>query len=504
MSVDISNTPSGRADAVFRTPSASKLGNSQSPATKSRPFLILSRKNKPIRPPMPSTLHRRGFLQASAGAVASAPFGVGVSSALAAPAPPTFAKSDRIRLGVIGCGPQGHNSIRFTTDWFQVTAVSDVDDARRERSRMLLSDSKAAAFNDYRHVLGRDDVDAVYIATPDHWHAKQLIEAIRAGKDVYCEKPLTLTIDEGKQIKKVLAGTDRIVQVGTQQRSMFDQFIKAIAVVADGRIGKIKKITASLDPGPGYVPLPAKPVPKGLDWDRWLGPAPFDPYRSAEVDGRSYSNCFYNFRWWLQYSGGKLTDWGAHHIDIACWALRANAQSDIPKTIAGAGKYGVDFKEGFPVQQNIYNTPSGFKFFVTMTDGVELVINSGRNGILFEGEKGRIFVNRGKLTGKPVEDLVDNPLPAGAIEKVYGDFPIKHSAHKAHWMNFAHCVQNRIEPVSDVATHMRALNICHLAGLAGRVGRTLTWDGDQEQIVGDEIANSLLSRTYREGYEIEG
>ncbi len=370
----------------------------------------------------------------------------------------------------------------------------------------MLSGGKAAAFNDYRHVLDRDDVDAVYIATPDHWHAKQLIESINAGKDVYCEKPLTLTIDEGKQARQAVAESDRIVQVGTQQRSMFDQFIKAIAIIADGRIGKIKRISAQLDPGPRSGAVPVASVPKGLDWDRWVGPAPAAPYRSGPPveKGRAKSNCFHNFRWWLEYSGGKLTDWGAHHVDIACWALRANGQSDTVQTIDGKGGYGVDFKDGLPVQQDRYNTPATFNFLATMTDGVELTIrHDGGNGILFEGEKGRLFVNRGRLTGKPVEDLADNPLPVDAIEKVYGDYPIKHTAHKAHWMNFAHCVKSRVQPVSDVATHMRGLTVCHLAGLAGRVGRPLTWDGQREQIVGDEVANNLLSRPYRQGYAIQ-
>ena len=413
------------------------------------------------------------------------------------------AKNDRIRMGLIGCGRQGHNSIRFTTDWFDVVAVADVDRRRRERSRELLTGGKATAYADYRELLDRNDIDVVYIATPDHWHTKQLIESLRSGRDAYCEKPLTLTVDEGRLIKEVLNETGRVVQVGTQQRSMFDQFVKAIAIIADGRIGKLKSISAQIDGGPKSPALPASEVPDGLDWDMWLGPAPEAPYRAKKVGDRTFTNCFSEFRWWHDYSGGKLTDWGAHHVDIACWALRASGQSDVPETVGGSADYGVDYEDGFPIQDDRYNTAAAFRFLVKMTDGVELTIrNDGGNGILFQGETGRIFVNRGRLTGKPVEELEDDPLPPDAIAKAYRGFAVKHTAHKAHWGNFAHCVRERAEPISDVASHLRALDICHLAGIAGRVARTLTWDGERRQVVGDTLANSLLSRPSRAGYEV--
>lgn len=449
-----------------------------------------------------ATLDRRNFLGKSLLYGSAVPY---VFSSVA----PAFAtgaesKNDRIRLGLIGCGPQGHNSIRFTTSWFDVVAVADVYEERRERSKNELSGGKAAAHNDYRRVLESDDVDAVYIATPDHWHAKQLIEALHAGKDAFCEKPLTLTIDEGKAILRAQQETGRVVQVGTQQRSMFDLFVKAVAIIAEGRIGKIQSISAQINGGPMSPSLPAVPPPAGLDWDRWLGPAPKAEYRFLANDNRDYSNCFYDFRWWLEYSGGKLTDWGAHHVDIACWALRANGQSDSPTKIEGSASYGVDYKDGYPVQNDRYNTAAAFKFDVTMTDGVKLTIrNDGGNGILFQGDKGRLFVNRGRLAGKPVEALAESPLPEDAIAKVYRGFPMVHEAHKGHWFNFYNCIRDRKEPISDVATHMRGLNLCHLAGICGRLGRPLHWDGESNAIVGDEQAQALLSRPYREGYGIE-
>jgi len=240
-----------------------------------------------------------------------------------------------------------------------------------------------------------------------------------AGKDVYCEKPLTLTIDDGKLIRKVQKETGRIVQVGTQQRSQFNLFTKAIAIVAEGRLGKIKKVSCAIGAAPLSSEIPITEVPKNLDWDRWLGPAPKTDYRylkSAQKEGErpvpDQTNCHYQFRWWYEYSGGKLTDWGAHHVDIANWALKANGQSGGPISIAGSAEHPVEFKDGWPVSNNMYNTATNFNFSVKYDDGTELVIrNNTDNGVLIEGEKGRIFVNRRKLVGAPVEALQDNPLP---------------------------------------------------------------------------------------------
>ena len=419
----------------------------------------------------------------------------------------TKSKNDRITLGVIGAGGMAGGNMRAARDWVDVVAIADVDAGRRESSNKSMSQGKADLYEDYREILERDDIDVIHVATPDHWHTKPLIEAMYAGKDVYCEKPLTLTIDEGKQIRKVQEETGRVVQVGTQQRSTFNLFVKAMAIVADGRLGKIKQVQAAIGGAPSSPAIPVADVPKNLNWDRWLGPAPAVDYRNLAPKngkGRGNTNCHYEFRWWYEYSGGKLTDWGAHHVDICNWALKLNGQSEGPISIGGKADHPVEFKDGIPVQKDRYNTATKFNFSVKYPGGTEMIITSdGRIGVLITGEKGRIFVSRGKLTGAPVEALESNPLPEDAISKVYKGLPMEANERKQHWANFLHCHRNKKEPISDVHTHMQMLNVCHLAGISARLGRDLKWDDKKEMIVGDDEANSFLARPYRSGYEIE-
>ncbi len=361
------------------------------------------------------------------------------------------------------------------------------------------------AYEDYRSILDRTDIDAVMIATPDHWHTKIAVEAMLAGKDVYCEKPLTLTIDEGKLIEKVVEETGRVFQVGTMQRSESDKrFLRAIALVQQGRIGTVKKVTCGINRMESSPEIPVAPVPEGLNWDLWLGPAAKVPYRALPQLREGYgggvplfSNAHYSFRNWHEYSGGKLTDWGAHHVDIACWALGATETG--PSKITPLDyTLPVEYKDGHPLVDDRYNAATQFNIRVAMPNDVEMLITSeGDNGILFEGTEGRFFVNRGKLTGRPVEDLEKNPLPEGAIEAIYGG-PV--SAN--HTANFTESMKSREQPISDVWSHNRMLEICHLANIAMRLGRELQWDPEQRQILGDEQANAFLSREYRKGYEI--
>jgi predicted dehydrogenase len=343
------------------------------------------------------------------------------------------------------------------------------------------------------------------IATPDHWHTKIAVEAMLAGKDVYCEKPLTLTIDEGKLIENVVKETGRVFQVGTMQRTESDQrFLQAVAMVKSGRIGTVKKVTCGIDGFPGSPVIPVAPVPEGLDWDLWLGPAAKVDYRALPEMRKGYgggvplySNCHYSFRMWHEYSGGKLTDWGAHHVDIACWAL---GTGETGPSLVSPVEYTlpVEYKDGNPVVNDQVNVATKFRIRVDMPENVEMTITSeGDNGILFEGTKGRFFVNRGKIVGKPVEDLKDNPLPEGAIEEVYGG---KVSAN--HTANFIEAMKSEKQPISDVWTHNRMLEICHLSNIAMRLGRDLKWDPVKREIIGDAQANSFLAREYRKGYEI--
>ncbi len=417
----------------------------------------------------------------------------------------TKSKNDRFTMGVIGSGGMATGNMHAARKWVDVVAIADIDSDRSSLFNEKICGGKADVYDDYRNIIEREDLDAIHIATPDHWHTKPLIEAMLAGKDVYCEKPLTLTIDEGKLIRKVQKETGRIVQVGTQQRSTFHLFVKALAMVAEGRLGKIHRVTAAIGGAPSSPSIPVAEVPKNLNWDRWLGPAPQTDYRYSKNDqGALHTNCHFEFRWWYEYSGGKLTDWGAHHVDIALWALRLNDQTQGPISIQGKAKHPVEFKDAMPVERDRYNTATQFQFHVAFPQDTELIIRSDtRNGVLIEGDQGRIFVSRGKLAGKPVEDLKDHPLPDDAIQKVYKGLPMEGNAREAHWACFLNCLKSRSEPISDVHSHMQMLNICHLAGIAARTGRSLKWDAVSEQIIGDEQAGSMLKRPYRPGYEIE-
>lgn len=418
------------------------------------------------------------------------------------------AASERPVFATIGLRNQGWAITSKSFGFADFAALADVDAnvlaenvAKVEKSQ----GKKPDAYKDYRKVLDRKDIDAVMIATPDHWHTKIAVESMYAGKDVYCEKPLTLTIDEGKLIEKVVKETGRVFQVGTMQRTESDQrFLQAIALIRDGRIGTVKKVTCGINGMEASPVIPEAPVPEGIDWDFWLGPAPAVAYRALPEMREGYgggvplySNCHYSFRNWHEYSGGKLTDWGAHHVDIACWALGA---SDTGPSMVAPIDYSlpVEYKDGYPVVADQYNAATKFNIRVDMPNGVEMIITSeGDNGILFEGTEGRFFVNRGKMAGKPVEDLKDKPLPEGAIEAVYGG-PVS----KNHTANFIEGMKARKQPISDVWSHNRMLEICHLSNIAMRLGRDLKWDPVKREIVGDQQANAFLGRENRKGFEI--
>ncbi|MHC5542111.1 Gfo/Idh/MocA family protein, partial [Singulisphaera rosea] len=382
-------------------------------------------------------------------------------------------------------------------------AVCDADESRRNRAAELVKEwcgKTSDVVLDYRSIIDRKDVDIVHITTPDHWHAKVAIEAMKAGKDVYCEKPMTLTIEEGRLMSEVTRKTGRIVQIGTQQRSE-SSFLTAIALIRDGRIGTLKKATCGIGGAETSPEIPVADVPKGLDWNLWLGPVPKVEFRSLAGDHgetKSWSRCHYEFRWWYEYSGGKLTDWGAHHIDIATWAMgKTETGPELVDPVMV--RHPVDFKDGYPTVDSHYNTATEFLIKAKYADGMEIDIrHDGPNGILFEGTEGSLFVGRGKLTGKPVDEMKTRPLPEGAIEKVYKNRPVVD-----HIRNFFDCVVSRSEPISDVFSHHRALTTCHLAGIAARFGRPIRWDPKAETILDDSQAQGFLTRERRKGFEIE-
>lgn len=447
---------------------------------------------------------RRRFIQGIAAAGSAAIVTPSMNRVLASLSP-----NERPVFATIGLRNQGWAITSKSVKFADFAALVDVDEnvlGENVEKTKEAQKKKPDAYKDYRKILERDDIDAVMIATPDHWHTKIAVEAMYAGKDVYCEKPLTLTIDEGKLIEKVVKETGRVFQVGTMQRTESGQrFLQAIALVRAGRIGTVKKVTCGIGGFQASPKIPVAAVPKGLDWDFWLGPAPSVPYRELPEMREGYgggvplySNCHYAFRNWHEYSGGKLTDWGAHHVDIACWAIGASDTG--PSRVKPLSyKLPVEYKDGYPLVDDEYNIATEYNIRADMPNGIELLItNEGDNGILFEGSQGRFFVNRGKIVGKPVEDLKANPLPDGAIEEVYGG-----EVSENHTENFIDAMRSRKQPISDVWSHNRMLEICHLSNIAMRLDRELQWDPVKREIVGDAQANSFLSRESRKGYEIE-
>jgi predicted dehydrogenase len=437
-----------------------------------------------------NVVSRRGLLQQSLGAAGVAAAVPYFFSRVRSLADEPASAGDRFHMGQIGCGGQGNGITKSARRFGDVLAVCDVDRQRAEQARAEQGDGKAEIYDDYRRLLDRKDIEVVTIATPDHWHTKIAIEAMQAGKDVYCEKPLTLTIDEGKKICQAVRSTGRVFQVGTQQRS-HGPFAQAIAMVRDGRLGKLQRVTAIIGGGPEGGPFPKTSPPSHLNWDMWLGQAPLVDY----IERR----CHYEFRWWYEYSGGKLTDWGAHHVDIAHWAI--GAEDTGPVSLYGSAHHPVPFRGGYPTVDDQYNTAVTFAIVCRFPGYVELIITDRTaerdNGVLLEGSEGRVFVSRGEIVGRPVEELKNRPLPDDAIAKV-----IKGHAHGDHMGNFFTCVKSRKEPISDVFSHHRAISTCHLANLVIRLQRPIRWDPEAEQILGDEEANSWQSRPQRAGYEI--
>ncbi|MEZ6073267.1 MAG: Gfo/Idh/MocA family oxidoreductase [Pirellulales bacterium] len=452
---------------------------------------------------------RREFLKrsAAAGALASAPLVWDRSTAWGADV------NSKLTVAAIGVGGsrgrynQGGNIGRKAGKLGRMIAVCDVDDVHTAEFNADF-DNQLNMYSDYRELFEKEKPDVVTIGTPDHWHVPIAITALRAGSDVYCEKPLTLTIDEGKEIRRVVEETGRVFQVGTQQRSENDsQFLKAIAMVQSGRLGKNVNAYVAIGGAPNEGPFPSTPVPEGLNWDMWVGPAPKVDY--CEQRRRM-------FRWWFEYSGGKMTDWGAHHIDIALWALGYDHSG--PQTVKGTCTFpssvpsSLDwpaFLNGQTTLPNGFNTAVNFNIDLEFANGAVMSVNDEYkredtniafdNGILFEGDAGRIFVNRGKLEGKPIEDLTaaDNEELHDRIIKLYkGREPGDHMA------NFFACVADREQPISDVVTHHRTMTCCHLCNISLMLGRELHWDPKAETFVGDDEAVSLMTRKRRPEYDI--
>jgi len=366
----------------------------------------------------------------------------------------------------------GHLNHLVKSEEVQILAVCDVWRNKREDARQKIEDAYAQrqtggtyagcdAYNEFEHVLARGDIDAVVIAVPDHWHALIAIAACEAGKDVYCEKPLSLTIREAERMTAAARRYNRVFQTGSQQRSA-SNFRRACELVRSGRIGALQQVNVGVGGPSGEKYLPAEPVPDGLDWNRWLGPTPWYPYNPERCSG-DYSG---GFRLIRQYSGGMMTDWGAHHFDIAQW--------------------GMDMDGNGPVEIIPPNEAEEKTLTYHYANGV-VMYHGGANGILFTGTEGKIEVNRGYFKTWP-ESLGESHLGPNDVH-LY-----ESPGHHEDWLE---CIRARRRPICDVAIGASSVTVCHLGNIAWWLGRTIKWDPQRREIVGDPLASRWLDRPKR-------
>ena len=454
---------------------------------------------------------RRDFFKTSAVAAAMAT----AIPVVSAPKPVwAQAPSDRLRMGCIGVGSMGRGDARDFNRLVDIVALCDVDEEYGIASTLRMNLGKRDAsgqvikpdtYKDYRRILERDDIDVVCIATPDHWHVKIAVEALMAGKHVFCQKPLTLTLEENQIIRRACEKYGKAFQIGTWQRCQRDQFIKATLLVRKGYIGDVKKITCDIFPSPTSGDVPKQDVPASLDWEMWQGPAPRYDFRAdlkANHNGAfGDTRCHRMFRYWYEYSGGTLTDWGAHHIDCALWALNLQTPGTGPVSFDGTNAHHpVEFKDGYPTVDNRFNTSDKFDIKCMFDNRIEMHVVSESpdgNGILFEGTKGRFHVSRGRCKGKPVEELPPDAFTEDDYRELFHGKPME-----GHKENFVRCVREGGTCVSDVVSHVQAMNACHMCAIAARLNREVKWDPKTETIVGDDQAAALFSRQETKGYEI--
>jgi predicted dehydrogenase len=420
---------------------------------------------------------RRQFVQIAAAGAVAAPAVVprSIFGADDKPAP-----AERLTLGFVGTGKmnRGHLGRFLGYGDVQVLAVCEVDKTRREHAKKMVEEKYGQdktfkgcdAYNDHGELIARDDIDAVVIATPDHWHAAAIIEACKAKKDIYCEKPLTLTIHEAKLCIDAVRKYAVVFQTGSQQRSG-REFRLACSFVRSGRIGKVERVTVGVGGPSAWCDLPEETMEPGLDWDRWLGPAPMRPYNSV-LSPRGVHDHFPRWRSYREYSGGGMTDWGAHHFDIAQWGLGMDQSGPVEITPPEDPK-----------------ATGGVRYLYA--NGVEMV-HGGPGGITFQGTDGEIFVTRGKLTSNP-ESIIKEPL--GENEVHLQESP----GHQRNWLD---CIRSRKRPICDVEIGSRSVTVCHLGNLAYWYRRKLRWDPAKWQFVDDPEADTWRDRERRGAYQL--
>jgi myo-inositol 2-dehydrogenase / D-chiro-inositol 1-dehydrogenase len=384
-------------------------------------------------------------------------------------------------VALIGCGGRGRGIAQQASALGRIVALCDVDDAQLAAAKKTWPEADVA--KDFRRIVERKDVEIVVCGTVDHWHALVSTAAMRAGKDVYCEKPLTLTIDEGKQLVRVAKETDRILQTGSQQRSDA-RFRLACELVRNGRIGKLKHVDVFLPAGRREGPFASSTVPSGFDWDMWQGPTPAVDY----VKERTHVT----FRYWWEYSGGTMTDWGAHHNDIVLWAMGLDRSGPvsvkakpsvemIPGGFTAASEYSIEYAYANGVTHTCRSTTAN------AWNGAVLDKNGQQHGVKFIGSDGWIWITRGEIAASDPELLVE-PLSAGS-ERLY--------VSDNHMGNFFECVRSRKAPICDAEIGHRSASLCHVGVIAMRLGRELKWDPAGEIFSDDAEANRWLSRPMR-------
>ncbi len=375
--------------------------------------------------------------------------------------------NDRIGVGYIAVGRRARGLLGLPKG-AQIVAISDVNEKRLDE---VGKDKPWKKYPDYRKMLEDPDVDAVVISTPDHWHALNAIHAMQAGKDVYCEKPMTLTVREGRLMVDAARKYKRVFQTGSQQRSMHECRL-GCELIRNGRIGKIKLVHGSNYPSPlERCDAPAEPVPEGLNWDMWCGPTKPRPFNAKLYLPRPHPTGWISYR---PYSGGEMTGWGAHGLDIIQWALGMDASGPVEVWPVGSGR----------------TCPVHFRY----ANGIEVHLDGKApgGGGLFEGEKGKLLVARRKLETWPKE-IAKEPLAAGDVRLYKSDH---------HMLNWIECIRTRKRPICDVEIGHRSTTMCHLGNIARWTGRRLRWDPKKEAFTGDDEANALLQRPMRKPYAL--
>jgi predicted dehydrogenase len=434
--------------------------------------------------PLYGSFGRRDFLKASAATAAAFTLPAILPSRLFGQNAP----SKQLGVGFIGVGniAQGHMDTLLGFPEVRILAVSDVDRAHRDAAVRKINagyeNKDCASYNDFREMLARPDIDVVWVCTPDHWHALAAIAALRAGKDVYVEKPLTLTIVEGRTLVDTARRLGRVAQTGTQQRST-KRFHDTAEYIRNGGLGKLHSIEVLIPQNNKYCAATwaAEPVPEGLDWDRWLGPAPFVPFHRQ--------GCHYNFRFNLDYAAGQVTNWGVHYIDIAQWALGTDDTG--PVEVEGHGE--------FPTT-GLFSTATKVDFTCRYATGITLRCHTrydgqGDGNVRFFGERGWVDVSR---NGNRSSD----PAFLREITATAGKGAIKIAASTNHHDNFLQCVRSRARPISDVEIGHRTTTVCNLGNIAMQLDRKLRWDPVREMFVDDPMANRMRHRSMRAPWSI--